>query len=1079
MKSKKGLTRLEKSLIFLFVLLTAVTIGLVVVFVLERNSTPKEDELKTGCEGLQELTASSGEFFSGNFPNSYDNGMSCSWQITVEASKAIHLWFEDFSVEDSSMCEADSITLRDELGIIGKYCGYSSPKQIVTLGNSLFVYFDTNDRHTDRGFKALYRAVAPETTSEIVGAGGIVEGDRGELLTPGFPLLDYDNNAFYQWIIRVKDGEKIRLTFSAFDLVPDKCADFVDIYDGVSEGAAHLGECQNKYSICIGRFCGNKVPAPVESSGNRMVLRFKSDSSGSAKGFSAVYTLASAPPISSTPASTSISTGTPTVTSTPAPEDSGCGSPGKLFGRKGRISSMNYPQAYPANLNCSWDIRVAEGFLVKLGIHDLAIVGETGMCGADKLTVTDGQHALGTHCGFLLPPVLISVSNHLSVSFQSDSRLADRGFSATWEAVYPEDLEDIQGCGGFSQQETGIIKSQNWPANYLANSMCLWTIRVPEKNAIKLTFTNFDMEEAGLLGRCNDHVVVYDGTKAGAKKYGPFCGSKMPDVIESSTNELVIRLYTDLFLEGKGFRAQWTTDASLPIPTDAPTPPNPWDDIIIDWPERCGTPSIPPVVETRIVNGERAKPHSWPWQVSMQVHITLTSLQNRRHTYADELHRWKMCLGKHNLTFSEPTEQCYNVLGIYRHEGFQYPTVPTVEFDIALVRLDGEVTASEFIDFACLPSSEEVLPGGKKCYATGWGDETGNSTAPKVADALNQVALPVVPFETCKRMDYWWFQVKSSMICCGYTLPDELKSVCQGDSGGPLVCQDAPSAPWEVHGITSFGPIGCIFDKKPSVFTRFSAYLPWIENIIRKEIYELTSSGCGGLKDLSGTDGIVASMGYPEAYSNKASCQWNIRVPTGKNVYLHFGNFSLEESTLCLNDKISLSDAIGSLGTHCSSSPPKDLVTEGDTLSITFTSNDKIVDTGFNAMWKAVDPADGDAAVGCGGHLTGQKGEFQSPNWPNQYPKQAVCTWMISSPSATRIRVSFETFQLEGANLLGNCVDYLEVFDAAGLSQGKMCGVDAPTLNVSGDKLTVRFVSNHAQEKKGFQGSWMADPVGS
>lgn len=49
----------------------------------------------------------------------------------------------------------------------------------------------------------------------------------------------------------------------------------------------------------------------------------------------------------------------------------------------------------------------------------------------------------------------------------------------------------------------------------------------------------------------------------------------------------------------------------------------------------------------------------------------------------------------------------------------------------------------------------------------------------KVAETLNQVSLPVVPFNTCKKMDYWWFQVKTSMICMGYTLPDELKSVCQ------------------------------------------------------------------------------------------------------------------------------------------------------------------------------------------------------------------------------------------------------------------------------------------------------------
>lgn len=1082
MKSKKGLTGLEKSLIFLFVALAAVCVGLVVVFVLERNnSSTKDEQTEGGCKGLQELTASSGEFSSGNHPNSYNNGMSCAWHITVEANKVVHLWFEHFSIEDSSMCQADSVSLRDELGTIGKYCGYSTPRAIVSLGNSLFVYFDTNDRHTDTGFRAVYRAVSPEQTSEIVGAGGVLEGDRGELLTPGFPALNYESDALYQWMIRVPDGEKIRLTFTAFDLVPESCGDFVDIYDGTSDGAAQLG-----------RFCGNKVPAPVLSSGSSMVVRFKSDSSGSAKGFSATYTLASAPPVTTTPPTT---TAGPTI-NTPAPEDSGCGSPGKLFGRKGQINSEKYPQAYPANLSCSWDITVDEGFLVKLRITDLAIVGEAGQCGKDKLTVSDSLQSLGTHCGFILPPVLISVSNKMSVRFQSDARLADRGFSATWEAVYPEDLSDIQGCGGFSQQETGVIKSQNWPTNYPANSMCLWTIRTPKGKTIKLTFTDFDMEEAGILfGQCNDNVVVYDGSKPGAKKYGPFCGTKMPPVIESTTNELVIRFFADFFLEGKGFRAHWTTDSTLPVPTEPPVSPNPWDDITIDWPERCGKPTFPPAVNTRIVNGEPANPHSWPWQVSMQVlrdseppmlgHTCGGTLIHKNWVltaahcfirYADELHRWKMCLGKHNLTVSETSEQCFNVLGIYRHEGFQYPTVPTVEFDIALVRLDGEVTATEHIDFACLPSFEELLPGGKKCYATGWGDETGNSTAPKVAETLNQVALPVVPYETCKRMDYWWFQVKTSMICCGYTSPDELKSVCQGDSGGPLVCQDSPSAPWEVHGITSFGPIGCVFDKKPSVFTRSSVYLPWIENVIRKDIYNFTTSGCGGLKDLFGTEGTVASMHHPDTYTNRAACQWNIRVPTGKNVYLHFNSFSLEETALCLNDKVTLSDSIGSLGTHCSTSPPRDLVAIDDRLTISFSSNDKIVDTGFSATWKAVDPVDIESAVGCGGHFTSQKGELQSPNWPNDYPKQAVCTWTISVPTASGIHIVFTHFDLQPVGLLGQCVDYVEVLDAAGTSQGKFCESEPLSLTVKGVKATIRFLSNDANQKKGFQGHWTTDP---
>lgn len=47
--------------------------------------------------------------------------------------QVIHLWFEDFSIEDSNTCEADFVTLKDELGTIGKSCaevGHHSGKTI-------------------------------------------------------------------------------------------------------------------------------------------------------------------------------------------------------------------------------------------------------------------------------------------------------------------------------------------------------------------------------------------------------------------------------------------------------------------------------------------------------------------------------------------------------------------------------------------------------------------------------------------------------------------------------------------------------------------------------------------------------------------------------------------------------------------------------------------------------------------------------------------------------------------------------------------------------------------------------------
>ncbi|TDH16323.1 hypothetical protein EPR50_G00018550 [Perca flavescens] len=1083
----RGMSTLEKFLIFLFVAMTGTCIGLVVIYFTEKaDSSTHAEGPDSGCGGPLELSGESGTFTSFNYPSSYDNGKSCTWHITVEPDKVVQLWFEQFALEENQLCTSDFITLRDSLGIIGKYCGYTKPKPLVSLTNRLTVHFDTNDRKTDQGFKAHYKAVAPELSSEIAGAGGFLQGDQGELMTPRFPEQNYVNGALYQWRITVPKGERVRLTFTSFDLVPEVCGDFVQVYDGHMAGSSSFS-----------KFCGGKMPKPVESSSNTMVVRFKSDNSLTSKGFRATYKSSLPPVISSTTTSTPTSTSRPTTQTSPPPTSSGGGGQIILNGRKGMIQSLGFPNPYPAHLKSSWKISVPKGFLVKLQITDMAITGETGQCKEDKLVISDNYSTLGTHCGYILPPVVVSASATIFVNFQSDSRLTDRGFSARWEAVYPEDIAEIQGCGMSSKEETGVIKSQNWPMNYKANSECMWNIALPLGKNITLYFTHFDLEAEDILtSKCYDNIKVYEInslTNALLQTHGPFCGTELPPTIQTRGSRLVIRFHTDLFTESKGFRAYWTTNHSLPAPTEPPVQPNPWDNIPIGWPSTCGKPAIPPVVGSRIVNGEAATPHSWPWQVSMQVWPASRPEPTFFHTcggtlihknwvltaahcfinYADELQRWRMCLGKHNLTYTESSEYCFNVSGIYRHEGFKYPTVPTVEFDIALVRLDGEVMPSDEISYACLPPEEKVLPAGRKCYATGWGDETGDSLNAKVAEALNQVALPVVPYDTCKRMDYWWFQVKTSMICCGYTLPDELKSVCQGDSGGPLVCQDSPGGPWEVHGITSFGPIGCIMNKKPSVFTRSSAYLPWIKNVIRRDIYNEHKSGCGGPKDLTGTGGTVSSMGYPGTYNNKARCQWNIQAPLGKLVHLHFHNFSLEESQLCMNDKVRLTDRIGNLGTHCSHVPPTDLVSDGDTLHISFSSNDKVVDTGFTATWRAVDPTE----APCGGSFSSAQGEITSPNWPSDYQAQSVCTWRITIPSAKSVLVAFTHFELQAVNMFGNCVDYIEILHGENMtSLGQFCGfAPPPNITILSNTVIIRFLSNGANQQKGFRGYWTTD----
>lgn len=47
----------------------------------------------------------------------------------------------------------------------GRICGKTKPKPIVSLTNRLTVYFNSNERDTDKGFKAHFKAVDPSETS--------------------------------------------------------------------------------------------------------------------------------------------------------------------------------------------------------------------------------------------------------------------------------------------------------------------------------------------------------------------------------------------------------------------------------------------------------------------------------------------------------------------------------------------------------------------------------------------------------------------------------------------------------------------------------------------------------------------------------------------------------------------------------------------------------------------------------------------------------------------------------------------------------------------------------------------------
>ncbi|KAG7243916.1 hypothetical protein INR49_006071 [Caranx melampygus] len=215
----------------------------------------------------------------------------------------------------------------------------------------------------------------------------------------------------------------------------------------------------------------------------------------------------------------------------------------------------------------------------------------------------------------------------------------------------------------------------------------------------------------------------------------------------------------------------------------------------------CGTPPIEPLT-SRVVNGVDAKPHSWPWQLSYRVFV-----------------------GKYNLVEEEAGSKAILPEKIIVHEKWN-PIFVALGNDIALIKLSEPVTLSTQVQLACIPAAGSLLPNLYPCYITGWGRLY---TGGPIADKLQQALMPVADHATCSQPDWWGIAVRTTMVCAG---GDGIVAGCNGDSGGPLNCKNAEGI-WEVHGIASFvSGLGCNYEKKPTVFTRVSAFNDWIDKVM-------------------------------------------------------------------------------------------------------------------------------------------------------------------------------------------------------------------------------------------------------
>lgn len=107
-------------------------------------------------------------------------------------------------------------------------------------------------------------------------------GMSGTLMSPNFPY-NYEFDHECSWFISVPRGYHVLLLFNPKDFLIHSCKETCDCdFLEVRKGTSSKGKL-------LGKYCGNKVPSPIYTSGRSLWLRFVSDGVSNDKGFRAKY----------------------------------------------------------------------------------------------------------------------------------------------------------------------------------------------------------------------------------------------------------------------------------------------------------------------------------------------------------------------------------------------------------------------------------------------------------------------------------------------------------------------------------------------------------------------------------------------------------------------------------------------------------------------------------------------------------------------------------------------------------------------------------------------------------------------
>ncbi|XP_054478628.1 cubilin [Anoplopoma fimbria] len=919
----------------------------------------------------EKFITDTGSFSSPNYPDYYPNNRDCIFKIIVQVNMQIMLNFSNFELEGSPpSCNYDFVEIRDggyETSLlIGRFCASQGPPVLVSHSNRLWVRFHSDSTVTRGGFTAHWDGTQ-------TGCGGMMTTASGGFSSPNYPL-PYHPNAECYWNIRSNQGSQLLLSFSDFHLESSSACsyDYLAVYDGNSSSAPELA-----------KLCGSQPPSSISSSSNQLYIKLRTDNIVSAGGFLASYT-------------------------------SKCNV--LISGRhKGVVESLNFPNNYPHNSDCSWTIQATSGNTVNYTFTVFQLEVTFSSCDYDYIKLFDGPTVqaplIGTFCGYTPPPANTTRSSALTMVFRSDSSVSMPGFQMMWY---------LNGCGGELSGSSGSFNSPDYPNRYPENRECIWYITTSAGSSITLTIHEFDVE---FHQDCNyDVLEVYGGPDLLAPQLAKLCSTtSSPMHVSSTGNLLTVRFKSDAYVSGRGFNASWAEVQG-----------------------GCGGPVTAPSGEIH----SPLYPSSYPNNVDCSWVITV-----------DPSHRVFFNFSDLDIEYHSNCSWDYVAI----HDG---PTISSA----LLARVCGNsltpsITSTQNTIYVRFRSDSSRSHRGfsarfsQACGATIITNDNGG------AIMSPQYPAPYPPNQNCS----WIIRAQEPFNHVTLSFTDfELEMINSNCSHDAVEILDGDN--YQAPSIGRYCGL-----ELPHPVTSFSNSM--VVNFISdnsvsqkgfRATYSASTSSCGG--DLVMESGAFNSPNYPDAYPPNVECVWTIRSSPGNRLQLSFITFHLQGDSSCQNDYLEIREGNSTgplVDRFCGSSLPSNYTSViGHILWVKFVSDASISGAGFRATFSHL----------YGNDVVGEFGQIASPLYPRTYPNNAHYRWTITVEGDSYIQIRFLDMDIED---LQDCrYDQLKIFDGPSVHYypiGTFCGLDLPPpLRSSSSTMTLQFTTDSIVVGQGFLVEWTA-----